>query len=255
MQHRNRCRAGKLGHHDAFRRAETQTRLILDPQRVLRARAPARASASPQDRFARTASVAAPRTCPEPRERSLGSSHTSGTKDNGNGKLGTRLSARKIGRETMAGQRRRKQPRQAADYCPPARGGQAIRRARGRGPVDRRAWIAKNRQSGRNRGRHTKETPMLNFTYYNPTRIVFGKGTIAELQRLVPQDNKVLLLFGGGSIRRNGVYDQVRPRSIGTPWSSGAASSPIRITRPAWKRWPRCGPKRSISCWPSAAAR
>ena len=51
---------------------------------------------------------------------------------------------------------------------------------------------------------------MLNFTYYNPTRILFGKGTIAELERLVPRDNKVLLLFGGGSVRRNGVYDQVR---------------------------------------------
>ena len=51
---------------------------------------------------------------------------------------------------------------------------------------------------------------MLNFTYYNPTRIVFGKGTIAELEKLVPQDNKVLMLFGGGSIKCNGVYDQVR---------------------------------------------
>ena len=51
---------------------------------------------------------------------------------------------------------------------------------------------------------------MLNFTYYNPTRIVFGKGTIAELGKLVPQEIKVLMLFGGGSIKRNGVYDQVR---------------------------------------------
>jgi NADP-dependent alcohol dehydrogenase len=51
---------------------------------------------------------------------------------------------------------------------------------------------------------------MLNFTYYNPTRIVFGKGTIAELEKLVPRDAKVLLLYGGGSIQRNGVYDQVR---------------------------------------------
>ncbi len=51
---------------------------------------------------------------------------------------------------------------------------------------------------------------MLNFTYYNPTRIVFGKGSIAELGKLVPQEIKVLMLFGGGSIKRNGVYDQVR---------------------------------------------
>lgn len=50
---------------------------------------------------------------------------------------------------------------------------------------------------------------MLNFTYHNPTRIVFGRGAIAQLKELVPVDGKVLLTFGGGSIRRNGVYDQV----------------------------------------------
>ncbi|MEN6457491.1 MAG: iron-containing alcohol dehydrogenase [Thermoguttaceae bacterium] len=50
---------------------------------------------------------------------------------------------------------------------------------------------------------------MLNFTYYNPTKIVFGRGAIAELRRLVPADAKVLILSGGGSIHRNGVYDQV----------------------------------------------
>ena len=50
---------------------------------------------------------------------------------------------------------------------------------------------------------------MLNFTYYNPTRIVFGKGTIPEVKNLVPEKAKVMLTFGGGSIRRNGVYDQI----------------------------------------------
>lgn len=51
---------------------------------------------------------------------------------------------------------------------------------------------------------------MLNFEYYNPTRIVFGKNTIAELNRLLPMAAKVLLVYGGGSIKRNGVYAQVR---------------------------------------------
>lgn len=51
---------------------------------------------------------------------------------------------------------------------------------------------------------------MLNFEYYNPTRIVFGKGTIAELGRLVPAEAKVLLFYGGGSVKRSGVYGQVR---------------------------------------------
>jgi NADP-dependent alcohol dehydrogenase len=51
---------------------------------------------------------------------------------------------------------------------------------------------------------------MNNFVYYNPTRIVFGKGSIAELKTFVPQGKRVLLIYGGGSIKRNGVYDQIR---------------------------------------------
>lgn len=51
---------------------------------------------------------------------------------------------------------------------------------------------------------------MNNFTYRNPVELVFGKGTIAELRRLVPQGDKVLFAYGGGSIKKNGVYDQVR---------------------------------------------
>ena len=50
---------------------------------------------------------------------------------------------------------------------------------------------------------------MFNFTYFNPTKIVFGKGTIAQLSSLIPAGKKVLLTFGGGSIKKNGVYDQV----------------------------------------------
>jgi len=51
---------------------------------------------------------------------------------------------------------------------------------------------------------------MNNFTYRNPVELVFGKGTIAELRRLVPQGDRVLFAYGGGSIKKNGVYDQVR---------------------------------------------
>jgi NADP-dependent alcohol dehydrogenase len=50
---------------------------------------------------------------------------------------------------------------------------------------------------------------MLNFTYHNPVNIVFGKGAIAELPKLVPAGAKVLMTYGGGSIKRNGVYEQV----------------------------------------------
>jgi NADP-dependent alcohol dehydrogenase len=50
---------------------------------------------------------------------------------------------------------------------------------------------------------------MKNFEFYNPTRIIFGEGTIARLRDQIPQDAKVLLCYGGGSIKSNGVYDQV----------------------------------------------
>jgi len=48
-----------------------------------------------------------------------------------------------------------------------------------------------------------------NFIYYNPTRIVFGSGSIPKLNKLIPKKAKVMLLYGGGSIMKNGVYDQV----------------------------------------------
>lgn len=55
----------------------------------------------------------------------------------------------------------------------------------------------------------TMQTGMRNFNYANITRIVFGKGQIAKLPTLIPPEKKVLLTYGGGSIKRNGVYNQV----------------------------------------------
>lgn len=51
---------------------------------------------------------------------------------------------------------------------------------------------------------------MLNFTYQNPVKIVFGKGAIAQLKDLVPPGVRILMTYGGGSIKANGVYDQVK---------------------------------------------
>lgn len=51
---------------------------------------------------------------------------------------------------------------------------------------------------------------MLNFELYNPTNYVFGKGQMSKLTDLVPQNTKILLAYGGGSIFKNGVYDQVK---------------------------------------------
>ena len=50
---------------------------------------------------------------------------------------------------------------------------------------------------------------MNNFEYQNPTKILFGKGQIENLSKEVPKDAKVLILYGGGSIMKNGIYDQV----------------------------------------------
>jgi NADP-dependent alcohol dehydrogenase len=50
---------------------------------------------------------------------------------------------------------------------------------------------------------------MRSFAFCNPVHIVFGKGKIAELDRLIPEDAFVLVLMGGGSVKKNGVYDQV----------------------------------------------
>lgn len=51
---------------------------------------------------------------------------------------------------------------------------------------------------------------MLNFELKNPTKILFGKGEIAKISKEIPQDAKILMIYGGGSIKSNGVYDQVK---------------------------------------------
>ncbi len=50
---------------------------------------------------------------------------------------------------------------------------------------------------------------MQNFNFYNPTHIVFGKDRLGELDNLVPKNAKVLILFGGGSIKKFGTLDKV----------------------------------------------
>ena len=50
---------------------------------------------------------------------------------------------------------------------------------------------------------------MRNFDYYNPVKILFGKGKIAEIAKWIPKGMKVMMTYGGGSIKKNGVYEQV----------------------------------------------
>ncbi|HZJ35057.1 MAG TPA: iron-containing alcohol dehydrogenase [Gillisia sp.] len=51
---------------------------------------------------------------------------------------------------------------------------------------------------------------MNNFEFKNPTKILFGKDQIEKLTEEIPENAKVLFLYGGGSIKKNGIYDQVK---------------------------------------------
>ena len=58
----------------------------------------------------------------------------------------------------------------------------------------------------------------MKFSFSNPTRIQFGQGQIGSISTLIPKDSHVLVLFGGGSIKKNGVYDQVEKALEGYNW-------------------------------------
>lgn len=72
----------------------------------------------------------------------------------------------------------------------------------------------------------------MQFSYVNPTMIHFGQGQIASIRRDIPKDHKVLVLYGGGSIKRNGVYDQVVEALSEHQWVefSGVEPNPTKET-------------------------
>ncbi len=49
----------------------------------------------------------------------------------------------------------------------------------------------------------------MEFSYHNPTAIEFGQGKISAISDLIAKDQKVLFVYGFGSIKKNGAYDQV----------------------------------------------
>lgn len=51
---------------------------------------------------------------------------------------------------------------------------------------------------------------MKNFEFQNPTKILFGKGQIATISIEIPKNAKILMTYGGGSIKKNGIYEQVK---------------------------------------------
>lgn len=68
----------------------------------------------------------------------------------------------------------------------------------------------------------------MKFSYVNPTLIQFGQQQIASLTDLIAKDQKVLVVYGGGSIKKNGVYDQVAAALEGFDWVefSGVGANP-----------------------------
>ena len=51
---------------------------------------------------------------------------------------------------------------------------------------------------------------MTDFEFYNPVKVFFGKDMLPKLATQIPSGSRVMLLYGGGSIMKNGVYDRVR---------------------------------------------
>ena len=66
----------------------------------------------------------------------------------------------------------------------------------------------------------------MEYSYYNPTAIQFGKGQIKSIVNFISKDQKVLVVYGGGSIKKNGVYDQVVSALDGYTWSEFSGVEP-----------------------------
>ncbi|MDA3138537.1 iron-containing alcohol dehydrogenase [Vibrio metschnikovii] len=72
----------------------------------------------------------------------------------------------------------------------------------------------------------------MQFTYVNPTQIYFGQQQIAAITQAIPRQHKVLVIYGGGSIKHNGVYQQVADALQEHTWLefSGVEPNPTKET-------------------------
>jgi NADP-dependent alcohol dehydrogenase len=66
----------------------------------------------------------------------------------------------------------------------------------------------------------------MQYSYYNPTAIQFGEGQIKSIVNFISKEQKVLVVYGGGSIKKNGVYDQVASALDGYTWSEFSGIEP-----------------------------
>ncbi len=72
----------------------------------------------------------------------------------------------------------------------------------------------------------------MHFSYSNPTQILFGQGQIDAIKDAIPAEKKILVTYGGGSIKKNGVYDQVVAALKDHQWQefSGIEPNPTKET-------------------------
>ena len=90
---------------------------------------------------------------------------------------------------------------------------------------------------------------MDNFIFHNPTRLIFGKGMIAQLSQQIPADKRIMITFGGGSVKTNGVYEQVIQALEGRDYTEfwGIESNPDISTL---KKAIESGKEKTLtSCW------
>ena len=96
------------------------------------------------------------------------------------------------------------------------------------------------------------------FEFFNPTQVFFGRSAMENLGAVLSQyGDRVLLAYGGGSIRENGIYDQVMEvlRACGKTVTEFSASCPTPPMPKPWRGAPWPGPARRTSSWRWGAVR
>ena len=97
-----------------------------------------------------------------------------------------------------------------------------------------------------------------NFTYCNPTKLYFGEDALNGLNTEMPKYGKnVVLIYGGGSIKKNGIYDEVIKilKDNGKNVAEISSVMPNPTVDKLYGAWRLPGGIKPICCWRSAAAR
>lgn len=93
---------------------------------------------------------------------------------------------------------------------------------------------------------------MQNFTLHTPTKVLFGTGQIAQLSKEIPADARILITYGGGSIKQNGVLDQVHNALKGFDFLEFGGIEPNPTYETLMKAVELIRAEKSTSCWQSA---